>query len=282
MSCSARARTRSRVVALRAGQQRALRGPLGSRAQLLARLADLKGTRADSALYWKSYAQNRLGQRAEALATIAELTKSYPASRYIKEAKALEVEVRRDERAAGASRGAGQRGLKLMAMQALQTPIPRRRCRCSRSMLEGTASPRLKGRALYVLAQINAPRAREVLTNIAKGSATPELQSRAIQYLGAHGGRESRAVLAEIYGSTTDVDVKRRILRAFMVAGEKDRLFTAAHRASRTLSCAPRPSVSSATWAPTTSSGRCIRRRRRSTSSGGFCRHAGRRQRRRG
>jgi outer membrane protein assembly factor BamD (BamD/ComL family) len=25
------------------------------------RLADLKGTRADSALYWKSYAQNRLG-----------------------------------------------------------------------------------------------------------------------------------------------------------------------------------------------------------------------------
>ena len=58
------------------------------------RLADLKGTRADSALYWKSYAQNRLGQRADALSTIAELTKSYPSSRYLKEAKALEVEVR--------------------------------------------------------------------------------------------------------------------------------------------------------------------------------------------
>ena len=35
------------------------------------RLADLKGTRADSALYWKSYAQNRLGQRADALSTIS-------------------------------------------------------------------------------------------------------------------------------------------------------------------------------------------------------------------
>ena len=74
------------------------------------RLADLKGTRADSALYWKSYAQNRLGQRADALATIGELTKSYPNSRYLKEAKALEVEVRGSDRAARAARSAGGRG----------------------------------------------------------------------------------------------------------------------------------------------------------------------------
>ncbi len=65
-----------------------------------ARLADLKGTRADSALYWKSYAQNRLGQRADALSTLSELTKGYPNSRYLKEARALEVEVRGADRAA--------------------------------------------------------------------------------------------------------------------------------------------------------------------------------------
>ena len=67
-----------------------------------------------------------------------------------------------------------------------------------------------------------------MLKDIAKGSSTPELQSRAISYLGTHGGRESRAVLAEVYGSTSDVDVKKRILRAFMTGGEKDRLFAAA------------------------------------------------------
>ena len=67
-----------------------------------------------------------------------------------------------------------------------------------------------------------------MLKGIAKGSSTPELQSKAIDYLGQAGGRESRATLAEIYGSTSDVDVKRRILRAFMVAGEKDRLLSAA------------------------------------------------------
>ena len=35
-------------------------------------------------------------------------------------------------------------------------------------------------------------------------------------------------MLAEVYAASTDVDVKKRILRAFMTGGEKDRLFTAA------------------------------------------------------
>ena len=50
----------------------------------------------------------------------------------------------------------------------------------------------------------------------------------AINYLGVHGGSESRAVLGEVYASSSDVDVKRRILRAFMVSGEKARLLNAA------------------------------------------------------
>src|SRR5690242_271647 len=41
------------------------------------RVAALKGARADAALYWKAYAQYKLGQRPDALNTIAELTKNY-------------------------------------------------------------------------------------------------------------------------------------------------------------------------------------------------------------
>ena len=51
----------------------------------------MKGSRADGALYWKAYSQDRLGQRAEALATIAELTKTYPKSSYLKQVPALEM-----------------------------------------------------------------------------------------------------------------------------------------------------------------------------------------------
>ena len=83
---------------------------MGHRGQVPSMLADLKGTRADSALYWKSYAQNRLGQRADALSTLTELTKNYPSSRYTKEAKVLEVEVRGGSGQSDEPRRAGRRG----------------------------------------------------------------------------------------------------------------------------------------------------------------------------
>jgi HEAT repeat protein len=192
------------------------------------RLAELKSARADAALYWKSYAQNRLGQRAESLATIAELTKGYPNSTYLKQARALELEVRNASGQASRPEAQADEDLKLLAINSLAHTNAQEAVPLLENVLNGTASPRLKSQALFVLAQINSPKAREILKNVAKGSTIPELQGRAIQYLGVHGGPESRATLAEIYGSTTDIDLKRRILRAFMVAGEKDRLFNAA------------------------------------------------------
>ena len=53
----------------------------------------------------------------------------------------------------------------------------------------GHGSPRLKARALFVLAQSSSPKAREVLVNIAKGGSNPDLQMKAVQYLGIHGGK---------------------------------------------------------------------------------------------
>src|SRR6266496_2734427 len=49
-------------------------------------VARLGGRRADAALYWKAYAQRKAGRSADALATLAELRKSAPQSRYLKEA----------------------------------------------------------------------------------------------------------------------------------------------------------------------------------------------------
>ena len=191
-------------------------------------VATMKGSRADAALYWKAYAQDRLGQRADALSTISALARDYPKSRYLKEARALEAEVRRNAGQPVRPQDQADEDLKLMAIAALQHQSPDQAIPMLEKLLAGTSSPKLKERALFVLAQSNSPRARDVLRDIAKGSSTPELQSRAISYLGVHGGRESRAVLAEVYASSTDVDVKKRILRAFMTGGEKDRLFTAA------------------------------------------------------
>jgi TolA-binding protein len=190
------------------------------------RVVELKGNKADAALYWKAYAQNKLGQRPEALATLNVLYKDYPKSRYTSDAKALEVEAKGRSGQAVDPATESDEDLKLLALQSLQNSeeaIP-----IVQKVLQGTGSPRLKARALFVLAQSNSPKAREVLVNIAKGNGNPDLQMKAVQYLAIHGGRESRAALAEVYGSSSDLDLKKRILNAFMVSGEKDRLLNAA------------------------------------------------------
>ena len=52
-------------------------------------VAETKGPRSDAALYWKAYALDKLGQKADALAAAAELIKGYPKSKWMSDAKAL-------------------------------------------------------------------------------------------------------------------------------------------------------------------------------------------------
>lgn len=190
---------------------------------------EMKGTRADAALYFKAFAQNRAGQRSDALNTIGALMRDYPKSRYLEQAKALELEVRNASGQPVRPESQSDEELKLLAIQALQNSDPEQAVPMLQKILAGTGSPKLKERALFVLAQSDSAKARDVIVNIAKGtSATPDLQMKAIQYLGIHGGTASRAALADIYKSSSDVDLKRRILRAFMVAGEQDRLLSVA------------------------------------------------------
>jgi HEAT repeat protein len=160
------------------------------------------------------------------LTTISTLSKDYPKSRYLTQAKQLEAEVRRTSGQPVSPDSDDD--IKLLAINALLNADSEQAIPMLEKLLDSTASPKLKSRALFVLAQSSSPRAREVLKSVARGNSTPELQSRAIDYLGQHGGGESRAALAEIYTSSSDIDVKRRILRAFMVAGEKNRLLSAA------------------------------------------------------
>src|SRR6266853_2073053 len=55
-------------------------------AEKFRQLADLNGPQTDAALYWKAYAENRLGKRDTALATIADMKRRFPQSRWQKDA----------------------------------------------------------------------------------------------------------------------------------------------------------------------------------------------------
>ncbi len=104
----------------------------------LVRLIEMKGPRVDAALYWKAYAQNRIGQRAEALATIAELTKAYPNSRYVRSAKALEVEVRGAAGQTVTPDSQAMRTSRSWRFSRCSTVSRNRQFRCSRKCSRGT------------------------------------------------------------------------------------------------------------------------------------------------
>ena len=196
--------------------------------QLFDDVIKLKGRRTDGALYWKAYAQNKQGQRPEALATLAALRGGHPQSRWLKEAGALELEVRQASGQNVSPEKTSDEELKLIAINSLLHSDTEKALPMLEKFLQGSQPPKLKERALFVLSQSHSPRGREIVAGIARGNANPELQMQALKYLGLFGGKESRQVLADIYGSSASVDVKKAILRSFMVAGERERLFAAA------------------------------------------------------
>src|SRR6266404_5035439 len=165
-------------------------------------LADMNGPQTDAALYWKAYSQNRMGKRDSALATIADLKKRFPQSRWQKDAGALEIEVRQTTGNPAHPENQSDDELKMLAIQGLMNSDPERAMPLLEKVLNGSASPREKSKALFVMAQSGSPQSREILGRIARGQSNPELQRKAVEYLGIFGGAESRKTLAEVYASS--------------------------------------------------------------------------------
>lgn len=183
------------------------------------------GTRAEGALYWKAYTLNKLGRRDEARAAIADLRKSYPNSRWLDDAKALEVEIQQQAGQNVSPESQPDEELKLMALNALVHSDPDRALPLLDNLLKSAQSPRLKERALFVLSQTNSPRAQQMLDQVARGGGNPDLQVTAINYLGATARRQGNSQpLYDIYGASSDVNVKRAVLRALRTAGDTDHL----------------------------------------------------------
>jgi HEAT repeat protein len=193
-----------------------------------ARVVELKGSKADLALYWKAYAQNRANQRADALETLAALKKTYPQSRMLGEARALDMDIRGAGGQAVDPAAVQDEDLKLYALQSLSQQDPAQAVPILERTIRTASSSKLRERALFVLAQMSDPRARTVIAAAAKDDAHPEVQSKAIQYLGVHGGAENRALLAEVYQASTNVSVKKHVLQAWMIAGERAKILAAA------------------------------------------------------
>ena len=189
----------------------------------------MKLKRADAGLFWKAYAQNKLGQRTEALATLSAMEKQYPQSRWLDDAKKLEVEVKQLSGQPVSPDDESNCELKLLALNGLQQADPAKAVPLLVNMMHNTECVKLRSQALFVLAQSNSPEARDAITKMARGEGVnPLVQEKAIQALGMYRADSGREVLVQIYSSSTDPDVKKAILRALMMSGDKARILAAA------------------------------------------------------
>ena len=192
------------------------------------RVAQSGSRRADAALYWKAYAQRKAGRPADALATLAQLRKTAPQSKYLKEADNLEQEIRQASGQRPSPERESDEDLKLMALNALLTSNSEQAVPMLEKFLSSGAPPKLRHRALFILTQSGSPRGRAVVADIARGKSHPDLQRTAVKYLGLFGGDESAKTLSEIYASTDDVAVKKAVLQAYMTSGNKAGVLAAA------------------------------------------------------
>lgn len=191
-------------------------------------VAQMKSSRADAALYWMAYALSRSGRRSEALSAIDGLKKNYPQSKWLDDAKVLEIEARQ----AGGERVRPERiedeDLKMIAINSLMHSDPEKAYPLLEKIVRGSSAKKIKERALFILAQSPSPRAQTLIADIARGNANPDLQKDAVKYIGIHGGDRNRAVLSEVYAASSSRDVKREVLQAFMLSGDKTRVLNAA------------------------------------------------------
>src|SRR5262249_17481010 len=184
--------------------------------------------RVDGALYWKAYALAKLGKRDESLATIAELRKNHANSRWLDDAKALELDVNQGKPMSPDAET--EESMKLLILNTGMQTYFERFYPALEKIIKGSGSPKLKSNALYVLSvNSSQPKAQALLEQIAKGGGNPDLQVKAIRYMterrrGTPAGANTGQVLTEIYNSTSDAEVKRAVIDSLMNLKDKDRL----------------------------------------------------------
>jgi HEAT repeat protein len=193
------------------------------------RAVEAKGARTDGALYWKAYTLLKMGRRDEGLAALAELEKSYPKSGWLNDARALGVELRQASGQGVSPEQESNEDIKLFAINSLMHTDPERAIPLLEKIVtDPKSAPKLKERALFVVAQGRTPKSSEILVRLAKSAPNPDLQLRAVEYLGTFAAPENRQVLLDVYNSSTDPMVKRSVLRGLMMGKDTEKLLQVA------------------------------------------------------
>jgi thioredoxin-like negative regulator of GroEL len=208
-------------------------GRWGDAEKAFQQVADMRANRADGAVYWEAYVQNKQGQPDRAVATCGRLDSDYPRSKWRRECVALLIDIRKRDGDQGnvvsTPEGKQDDELKMLALNGLMQQDPARALPIVKSILQSnTQSPRLKERALFVLAQSRSKDAQDILDQIAHGQQDPELQVKAIHMLAAMKGKDSAPFLRETYKSSQNDRVRNAVIDGMFISGDVEDLVSIA------------------------------------------------------
>ncbi len=113
--------------------------------------------------------------------------------------------------------------LKIAAIEALMFAPEDKALPIINKVLAGNHSDEVKESALFILSQLDAPEAQEVLIGLAR-DGNGELQLEAIRMIGIGGGGDALAGLAPLYEGG-DSDVREAVLEALMIAGDSKAVY---------------------------------------------------------
>jgi hypothetical protein len=191
-------------------------------------LAASKTEPADAAIYWQAYALSQARRVQEATAQVDRLRQAYPRSAWLDDAESLVARSDADATAAADDRPAARAPKDpreedaLMALDALLAGGNKKAVPLLQRVLSGDHSDKVKGRAIFVLSQVDAKAADESLAAILQGGASSRLKAEAIRMIAAGGRRASLDRLLPIYRQSRDEAVKRGVLDAFLIGDRGD------------------------------------------------------------
>jgi VWFA-related protein len=144
-------------------------------------VVEQRSANADGALYWKAYAENKLGEAQPALDTCGELRREYPTSRWIDECGALEIEIRAKNNQPVQPQAEPDENLKLLALNAMMQKDESRAVGEIQEILESSSSENLKEKAVFILAQGRSNQAQSLLGQLAMGKINPAQPNLVLQ-----------------------------------------------------------------------------------------------------
>jgi hypothetical protein len=120
---------------------------------IFAKVASQHGEHSDGALYWKAYAETKLGQTGQAMDTCAELRRASPNSSWVHECGALEIEIHAKSGKPLQPNAGQDDDLKLLALNSLLRQDEPRALAEIQEILNGNSSEKLKKEAQFILGE---------------------------------------------------------------------------------------------------------------------------------